>query len=103
MLDVLPYVVGKKVGAPDGSTVVLSLTGPLVASTAVGARPTAAPASSTPLPRSRPCRSRSPPTTTSGWRVVAVDPDEALVTGVVAIEGDVDLGRRVVRQLNYMF
>ena len=35
MLDVLPYVVGKKVGAPDGSTVVLTLTGPIVTSTAV--------------------------------------------------------------------
>ncbi len=36
MLDVLPYVVGKKVGAPDGSTVVLTLTGPIVSTTAVG-------------------------------------------------------------------
>ena len=35
MLDVLPYVVGKKVGAPDGSTVVLTLTGPIVTTTAV--------------------------------------------------------------------
>ena len=31
------------------------------------------------------------------------DPDEALVTGLVAIEGDVDLGGAVVHQLNYMF
>ncbi len=30
MIDVLPYVVGKKVGAPDGSTVVLTLSGPIV-------------------------------------------------------------------------
>ena len=31
------------------------------------------------------------------------DPSEALVTGVVAIEGDVVLGGEIVRQLNYMF
>ena len=31
------------------------------------------------------------------------DPDEALVTGVVAIEGDVELGGALVRELNYMF
>src|SRR5215204_6212354 len=35
MLDVLPYVVGKKVGAPEGSTVVLTLTGPIAATAAV--------------------------------------------------------------------
>src|SRR6478672_39702 len=35
MLDVLPYVVGKKVGAPDGSTVVLTLSGPIVLRAAV--------------------------------------------------------------------
>jgi hypothetical protein len=32
-----------------------------------------------------------------------LDPDEAVVTGVVAIEGDIDLGGALVRQLNYMF
>ena len=31
------------------------------------------------------------------------DPGEALVTGVVAIDGDVLLGGEIVRQLNYMF
>ncbi len=31
MVGVLPYIVGKKAGAPDGSTVVLTLTGPLAA------------------------------------------------------------------------
>ena len=31
------------------------------------------------------------------------DPSEALVTGVVAIDGDVLLGGEIVRQLNYMF
>src|SRR3954447_302098 len=36
MVDVLPYVVGKKVGAPDGSPVLLAPPGPIDATTAVG-------------------------------------------------------------------
>ena len=32
-----------------------------------------------------------------------LDPDEAVVTGVVAIEGDIELGGALVHQLNYMF
>ena len=31
------------------------------------------------------------------------DPDEALVTGKVAIDGDIELGGALVHQLNYMF
>jgi uncharacterized protein (TIGR03083 family) len=102
MLDVLPYVVGKKVGAPEGSTVVLSLSGPIDATRAVvvtdgRARPL------DPVP--------DDPTVavTLGSDAYArlacgrTDPDEALVTGVVAIDGDVDLGGAVVRELNYMF
>ncbi len=47
MVDVLPFIVGKKAGAPDGSTIVLVLTGPLARTTAVEvvdgrARPVAA-------------------------------------------------------------
>ena len=56
MLEVLPYVIGKKVGAPDGSTVVLELTGPIVAATAVATTDGRA-RRSTPSPRSRPSRS----------------------------------------------
>src|SRR4051812_34684092 len=102
MLDVLPYVVGKKVGAPDGSTVVLALTGPIDATTAVGVDGGRARALDT-VPE-------LPTVTVSlasdeyarlacGRR----DPDEALVIGAVAIDGDVDLGGAVVHQLNYMF
>ena len=102
MLDVLPYVVGKKVGAPDGSTVVLTLTGPLVSTTAVA----------TTDGRARPVDpAPEVPTVTLSlasdeYARLACgrqDPDEALVTGSVAIDGDVDLGGSVVHQLNYMF
>ncbi len=102
MLDVLPYIVGKKVGAPDGSTVVLTLTGPIDRSAAV----TVADGRARPL-------DTVPDTPTVAVRLAAdayarlacgrLDPDEALVAGAVAIDGDVDLGGTLVRQLNYMF
>jgi uncharacterized protein (TIGR03083 family) len=102
MLGVLPYVVGKKVGAPDGSTVVLALTGPIASTTAVSvADGRARPLDTVP----------ETPTVTvtlasDDYARLACgrkDPDEALVTGVVGIEGDVELGGQLVRELNYMF
>jgi uncharacterized protein (TIGR03083 family) len=102
MLDVLPYVVGKKVGAPDGSTVVLVLTGPIVTTTAVGVNDG----------RARPLDT-APELPTVAVRLASdvygrlacgrADPNEALVVGEVAIDGDVDLGGAIVRELNYMF
>jgi uncharacterized protein (TIGR03083 family) len=102
MLDVLPYVVGKKVGAPEGSTVVLTLTGPIASTTAVVVTDG----------RARPLEP-VPDTPTASLTLASdayarlacgrTDPDEALVTGLVALEGDVDLGGSLVRQLNYMF
>jgi uncharacterized protein (TIGR03083 family) len=102
MLGVLPYIVGKKAGAPDGSTVVLVLTGPLPATAAVevvGGR--ARPVDPVPVD----------PTVTLALASDAfarlacgrLDPAEALVTGAVAIDGDIALGGEIVRQLNYMF
>ena len=102
MLDVLSYIVGKKVGAPDGSTVVLTLTGPITTTTAVVMiEGRARPLDTVP----------DAPTVTVSLASDAyarlacgrTDPDEALVTGVVAIDGDVELGGTVVRELNYMF
>jgi uncharacterized protein (TIGR03083 family) len=102
MLDVLPYVVGKKVGAPDGSTVVLALTGPIVSTTAVAV----ADGRARPLDPAPELPTVTVTLASSDYARLACgrkDPDEALVTGTVAIEGDVDLGGRLVRQLNYMF
>jgi uncharacterized protein (TIGR03083 family) len=102
MLDVLPYVVGKKVGAPEGSTVVLSLTGPIAATAAVvvtdgRARPL------DPVPASPTVAVTLASDAYARLACGRADPDEALVTGAVGIEGDVDLGGALVRELNYMF
>ena len=102
MTGVLPYIVGKKVGAPEGSTVVLSLTGPLAAhhrGRGVGGR--ARPLDPAP----------AEPTVTL---TLASDAFARLACGrtrsgrgagrgAVAIDGDVELGGELVRQLNYMF
>jgi len=102
MVDVLPYVVGKKVGASDGSTVVLVLTGPLARTTAVGVVDG----------RARVLEAvPDAPTVTVTLDAEAysrlasgrADPSEALALGAVAIDGDVGLGGQVVHQLNYLF
>jgi len=102
MLGVLPYVVGKKVGAPDGSTVVLALTGPIVTTTAVATTDGRAHA----LDAAPEIPTVAVSLASDVYARLAcgrTDPDEALVTGAVAIEGDVELGGALVRELNYMF
>jgi uncharacterized protein (TIGR03083 family) len=102
MLDVLPYVVGKKVGAPEGSTVVLSLTGPIEATTAVLVTDGRARALDA-APDVPSVAVVLPSDTYARLACGRTHPDEALVAGVVAIDGDVELGGAVVRELNYMF
>jgi putative sterol carrier protein len=102
MLDVLPYVVGKKVGAPDGSTVVLALTGPIVTTTTVATTDGRA----HPLDAAPEIPTVAVSLASDVYARLAcgrTDPDEAVVTGAVAIEGDVELGGALVRELNYMF
>jgi uncharacterized protein (TIGR03083 family) len=102
MLGVLPYVVGKKVGAPDGSTVVLALTGPIVTTTTVATTDGRA----HPLDADPDFPTVAVSVATDVYARLAcgrTDPDEAVVTGAVAIEGDVELGGALVRELNYMF
>jgi uncharacterized protein (TIGR03083 family) len=102
MVGVLPYIVGKKVRAPDGSTVVLELTGPLPIGAAVEvvegrARPLA------PAPPGPTVRLTLASDEFARLACGRSDPGDALVTGSVTIDGDVELGAEVVRQLNYMF
>jgi uncharacterized protein (TIGR03083 family) len=102
MVDVLPYVVGKKVGAPDGSTVVLALTGPIDTTTAVGVTDGRARALDV-VPELPTVMLTVASDTYGRLSCGRLDPDEAVVTGVVAIEGDVTLGGALVHELNYMF
>jgi hypothetical protein len=99
---VLPFVVGKKVGAPEGSTVVLSLTGPIDATRAVVVTD-GRPRPLDPVPDDPTVAVTLASDEYARLACGRADPDEALVTGVVTIDGDVELGGAVVRELNYMF
>jgi uncharacterized protein (TIGR03083 family) len=98
----MPFIVGKKVGAPDGLSVVFALSGPLAREVVVemvdgraGMVPNA-PASPT---------VRLAMTTETFARLATgrVDPDAARNAGDVTIQGDVELGARVVDNMNYLF
>jgi uncharacterized protein (TIGR03083 family) len=101
IVDAMPYVVGKKVAPPDGSTVVFSITEPLardVAITMVGGR--AARVDSAP---DRTVRLAMSSVTFERLACGRVDPAVMLDADEVQIEGDRELGRRVVAEMNYMF
>jgi len=96
----LGYVVGKKVGAPDGTTVVWDVTGPLPRRTAVAVAGG----------RARPADPPDHPTVALAadagtyWRLGCgrLDGEAAVADGAVQISGDADLGRRVVDAMNVL-
>jgi uncharacterized protein (TIGR03083 family) len=97
----MPFVVGKKAGAPEGSTVVFSITGPVprdVAIQVVDGRARITGPVATPGVRIT-LGSATFERLGSGRR----DGDEAIDAGAVTLSGDPDLGRRVVREMNYLF
>ncbi|HVN49789.1 MAG TPA: maleylpyruvate isomerase family mycothiol-dependent enzyme [Acidimicrobiales bacterium] len=102
MATAMPYVVGKKVGAPDRTTVVFDITAPdgtPVTTVAVAVDGRAALVEPPPDPdvRLRLDLVAFTALSTGRW-----DPATALADGVVAFEGDDALGRHVVEQMNFM-
>ncbi len=102
MAAVMPYIVGKKVAAPDGSTVVFSLSDPLARVVSVE------------MVDGRGRLMDGPPvqpTVTLAMSTITferlacgrIDPDASLAAGDVVVTGDVDLGARIVAAMNYMF
>jgi uncharacterized protein (TIGR03083 family) len=98
----MAFVVGKKAGAPDGSTVVFSLQAPLTRELDVavaGGR-----ASIVDGPVTDPTVVITTDTETFARLATGrVDPAAAMAAGAVSITGDAELGRRVVDGMNYMF
>jgi uncharacterized protein (TIGR03083 family) len=102
VLGALPYVVGKKVAPPDGTTVVFDVGGSRATTVPIGVdggrakRLTSAPAT---------------PTVTLAMDAQTLaclglgrwDPTAALDEGQVTIAGDDTLGRAVVENMNFMF
>lgn len=102
IVDAMPFVVGKRVAPPDGSTVVFSITEPLPRVFTVrmdGSRAARVDA----VPGAPTVRLAMSSVTFERLACGRVDPETALAAGDVEIEGDDELGRRVVRELNYMF
>ena len=98
----MPFVVGRKVKPPEGSTVVWEVTGPLARTLAVG------------IEGGRGVLLEAVPTEPSAqltldgdtfWRLGSgrIDPGAALAAGSVELSGDPALGRSVVHAMNYMF
>jgi uncharacterized protein (TIGR03083 family) len=98
----MPFVVGKKVAPPDGTSVLFAITGVLgrqVLVTVEGARAALRPADQAP-----------PPTVALGmeqdefWRRCCgrVGPDGIESGAGVSVEGDAELGRRVLAALAFM-
>lgn len=100
--DAMPFVVGKKVGPPDGSTVVFSITEPLRLELAIQMRGRRA-ARLDDLPTEPTVRLTLGSVTFERLACGRIDPGAALAAGEVSIDGDDELGRRVVAEMNYMF
>jgi uncharacterized protein (TIGR03083 family) len=98
----MPFVVGKRVAPPDGSTVVFVVSGALgrrIGVTVHGGR--AAPAPSPPVGPASVTLTMDQDTF---WRLAfgRMTHEEAVASGLVTVEGDVDMGRRVVAGMSFM-
>jgi uncharacterized protein (TIGR03083 family) len=100
--SIMPFVVGRNVRPPEGTTVVWSLSGGAPREVAVevaGGRGRVA-ASVPPEPTARLAMDSEVFWRLGCGRLAAAD---ALDAGDVVISGDVDLGRRVLESMNFMF
>src|SRR5439155_1064509 len=102
IVDAMPFVVGKKVGPPEGSTIVFSLSGLLpreVVITVVSGR--AKPVDD--VPERPSVRLAMDCAIFERLACGRVEPKRAVDAGEVLIDGDDELGRRLVGEMNYMF
>ena len=96
------YVVGKKAAAPDGTTVVIVLESPLEETLAIGVEGGRARMLDT-VPDSPTVRITTDGETYARLACGRGDPAAARAAGSVRIEGDEELGARIVDELNFLF
>ena len=99
--NVMPYVIGRKVGAPDGTTVVFDVTGPTGRILSIGveggrARLTDAP------PTSPDLRLTMDSETFACLGCGRWEPGGLIASGRVRFEGDRQLGEAIVAQMNFL-
>jgi hypothetical protein len=97
----MPFVIGKRAAAPDGTTVVFELVAPLPGSYAFGVDGRAHPVDV--APEAPTVRLRTDGETFARLACGRIDPAEALADGRVVVDGDSELGRRVAEHLNFLF
>ncbi len=102
VFDAMPFVVGKKAGAPDGSTVAFELSGPVARTLVVGVAGGRAKILDE-VPDGADTRIVTDTETLARLGVGRVDPAAALGDGRVRLEGDQELGRRIVDGKNFLF
>ena len=102
MIDAMPFVIGKKVAPPDGSTVVFSVTGALPREFAILVLDRRA-ALFDEIPADPTVRLTLDWVTFERLACGRVDPMLCVEANEVRIDGDHDLGRRIVSEMNYMF
>jgi uncharacterized protein (TIGR03083 family) len=99
-MAVMPYVVGKRAGAPEGATVAFDVTGQTArrwAVAVVDGRAKSVPE----VPQEPTVRISADVSTYMALACGRVDPDEELAAGRVAVHGDREIGTTVVRNLGY--
>ena len=97
----MPFVVGRKAQAPDGTTVVFDVTGAAGRTIAVGVDGKRANFLDTP-PASPTVRLSMDVETFACLGCGRWDPDATLQAGKVQLTGDTALGETIVRQMNFM-
>lgn len=101
MVTTMPYVVGKKAGAPDGAVVAFDVSGPPGRAFAVGVEGRAKVLDS--VPDDATARIVTDGMTFVRLATGRVDPGDALGDGTVRCEGDEALARSVVEAMNFLF
>jgi uncharacterized protein (TIGR03083 family) len=103
MVSTMPFIVGKRAGAPDGTAVVIDLDGPLARTFAIGVEGGRAKTLSAVPADGVTTRIATDSETFARLACGRVDPAVALTDGRVRLEGDDALGRRVVEEMNFLF
>lgn len=99
----LPFIVGKRAGAPNGATVVFELDGPLARTLVIGVEGGRAKVLDAPAPTDATTRIVTDTETLARLGCGRIAPLATLDDERVRLEGDVALGRRVVEELNFLF
>jgi uncharacterized protein (TIGR03083 family) len=98
----MPFVVGKKAGAPEGATVVFSLSGPLARDVAIGVEGGRARLLDT-VPASPTAEIVTDTQTFERVATGRLAPGDGLTAGRITLRGDTALARRVVEEMNFLF